>query len=187
MKAKSMIMKQVLTLTLCIIALSVTVSAQDRIPVELNKTQLKLSILNPNIMFEVKVSENQSFNFSLGLATSYAQVQNTNDSYMYLHPAIRGSFRHYYARKEVKKQLRANSGNFIELVAGYVFDSIAGNDDYISSASSSFFFGPAWGIQRNYETGFLFGLGLGLGYGNGKNSDGYVASTGHITLGFVLK
>ncbi len=180
-------MKQLFTLTLCIIVFGMTLSAQERIHVELNKTQLKLSILNPNLMFEVKIGEHQSFNISGGLIISIAQLQLTNEYLAYLHPTVRGSFRHYYGRKEVRKNFRANSGNFIELVGGYIFDSIAGNDSYTSSVSSSYFIGPAWGLQRHYETGFLFGLGLGLGYGNGKNSDGGLAGTGHISLGFVLK
>ena len=179
-------MKRIGTLTFCLFALGLVLNAQDRIPVELDKTQFKLSILNTALLFEVKVAEHQSFNISAGLGTSYATTQSGSNSYLFLHPVTRASFRHYYARKRVKKELRHNSGNFIELVGGYTFNSIAGKEGLDTSASNSFFIGPAWGIQRNYKTGFLFGLGLGLGYGNGKNTDGYVASTGHLSIGFVF-
>jgi hypothetical protein len=160
--------------------------AQERIHVDLKKTQFKISFLNPAAMAEFRLAKQQTFNISVGLILSAAQTAVTNETLIYLHPVTRGSFRHYYGRKYVRKNLRQNSGNFIEFVGGYIFNSIAGRDDYISPASSSFFIGPAWGLQRNYESGFLFGLGLGLGYINGQNTSGGITSTGHMTIGFAF-
>ncbi len=179
-------MRHHITTIFCFIVFLTNVNAQDRIHVDLEKTQFKLSILNPNLMLEVKVGEHQSINLSAGLVSSLGQTLTTNEILFFLHPIAKGSFRLYYGRNYVRKTLRPNSGNFVELVTGYVFDSIAGGDNYISASSNLFFVGPAWGIQRNYESGFLFGIGLGLGYGTGKNTSGTIASTGHLTLGFVF-
>ena len=98
-------------------------------------------------------------------------------------PFLRGSFRHYYDRKRVKKSnLRTNSGNFVTLQGGYYLDALGDN----SIATIDYFIGPAWGIQRNYNSGIHLSLSLGLGYGDGKNVNGGVTGTGHFTFGFTF-
>lgn len=160
-------------------------NAQERIPVELQSDQLTLSILEPAIAYELKLSQNQSLVFRGGLTVLYEDIIDNNDDPS-LHPFVSGSFRNYYARKRVKKELKPNSGNYIALVGGYIFDNIT-NEEFVKEQANSWFVGPVWGIQRNYKSGIHLGLSLGGGFGSGDNMNFDFVGIGGFSLGFVLK
>jgi hypothetical protein len=166
--------------TLCFSSFAIV--AQERIPVKLKDFQVNLNILDPSISVEKKINPNQSFTLGFGL-TGLPDDDGTS-----LNPYLRGSYRNYYPRKKVKKALRPNSGNYIGLIAGYNFDAIADNIDFgTTRLSNSFFMGPVWGIQRNYQSGIHLGLSLGGGFGIGQHSDFFFTGVGSFQLGFVIK
>ena len=153
-------------------------TAQDRIPVELKPIRFSVGLLEPSVLAEFKVGERQSVVATGGITLAFG-----NDN-AYVFPFVRGSFRHYYDRKRVKKSnLRTNSGNFVTLNTGYYFGAL---EDVATSLDNYFFIGPAWGIQRNYNSGIHLSLSLGFGYGNGQNTTAGLASTGHFTFGFTF-
>ena len=156
--------------------------SQDRIAVELNNTQWNLNLLDPSVSFEKSLGDHQSLTLAAGL-TGLADEDGAS-----LNPFVRGSFRNYYLRKRVKKELNPNSGNYVGLLTGYNFDSIADDiEGGTTRQSNSFFLGPVWGIQRNYKSGIHLGLSLGPGFGLGNNSDFYFTGVGSFEFGFVIK
>ena len=126
---------------------------QERIPVELKSTQLTLNLLTPSITLENSLSPNRSLNLALGIIGF-----PDSDERFSINPFLRGSFRNYYPRKRVKKELNPNSGNYIALDAGYYFDTLTKETTRLTN---SFFMGPVWGIQRNYKSGIHLGFSLG--------------------------
>jgi len=87
----------------------------------------------------------------------------------------------------VKKELNPNSGNYIGLVTGYYFDSIAESSDAITfRQSDSFYLGAMWGIQRNYQSGIHLGFSIGGGFGTGQNMDLDYVGVGEFEFGFVI-
>ena len=143
---------------------------QERIPVDLKNNQLNLNLFTPGVSFEQRVGPNQSLNLGLGII---GLVDSDGSS---INPLVRGSFRNYYPRKQVQKELNPNSGNYIALDAGYYFNSVTNETTQLSD---SFFMGAVWGIH--------FGLSLGPGFVVGSDSDYRFTGIGQIQLGFVLK
>lgn len=168
------------------------IQTQAQKKVDLKPTQFNVNILELGAAFEAKVGEKQSLFLSLGiLPSAYAETNSNGNSYSYfaLTPRFRAEFRGYYDRKRVKKSLNQNSGNFVGLTTGYVFDTIADNlgDGEVFAASNAFYVGPVWGIQRNYKNGFHFGLTLGYGVMTGQNTEATGVLINDVTIGFVLK
>ncbi len=157
-------------------------SAQDRIPVDLQKTQFNLNILDPSVSFELSINDHQSLTAALGI-TGLPDEDGTS-----LNPFLRSSYRNYYLRKRVKKELMPNSGNYIGVIAGYNFDSITDNiESGTTRLSNSFYAGPAWGIQRNYRSGIHLGLSIGGGFAIDNHSDLYFTGVGAFEFGFVIR
>ena len=69
---------------------------------------------------------------------------------------MQAKFRNYYPRKRVKKELGFNSGNYVGMNVGYVFDEIASNGPV--EVLNTVFFTPVWGIQRNYKSNIHLGV-----------------------------
>ena len=160
--------------------------SQDRIPAELNEVQINLNILEPSVMLEKRLTDKQSLTLALGFNTISGK-DAVDDVKFGLSPSLRASYRNYYPRKKVKKELRPNSGNYIGLVAGYNFGTIAGSKDVGKySQENAFFLGPVWGIQRNYKSGIHLGLSFGGGFITGSNTDFDFTGVGSFELGFVI-
>ena len=161
-------------------------NAQDRIPVELNNTQFNINILAPSVTFEKSINDHQSFTLGAGI-TALADFEEDQEATS-LNPFISGSYRNYYPRKRVKKELRPNSGNYIGILTGYRFNSIADNADYELSdrLESAYYLGPVWCIQRNYQSGIHLGLRLGGGFGIDGASDIYFTGVGEFEFVFVI-
>lgn len=163
--------------------------AQDRIPVELKEDQFYISILDPGFTWEKKLTDKNSLTFGVGLST-YGDESSSpfdDDFGVSLNPSISADFRNFYPRKRVKKDLNPNSGNYVAVRAGYIFDSIADNiDGGTTEISQSFFMGPVWGIQRNYKSGIHLGFSIGGGFATGKNTDLKFTGLGQLRLGFAI-
>ena len=173
-------MKHYITILLVGLA-STGLWAQERIPVELQNTQFNLNILNPSLSFEKRINDNQSFTLSAGL-TGLGDEDGTS-----LNPFVSGSFRNYYLRKRVQKELRSNSGNYIGVMTGYNFGAITDNIEAGSTrGSNSFYLGPVWGIQRNYKSGIHLGISLGAGFAVNNESDFFFTGVGAFEFGFVI-
>jgi len=73
-------------------------------------------------------------------------------------------------------------------LTGYRFKSIADNaENGISSRlENSYYLGPVWGIQRNYQSGIHLGLSIGGGFGIDSSSDIYFTGVGSFEFGFVI-
>jgi len=169
--------------------LSLSVFAQDRIPVELKDTQIYINILDPGVSWEKKVADAQSVAFGFSLTTIYDEDTNpfSDDGGVSWNPLITGEFRNFYPRKRVKKDLNPNSGNYVAVRAGYYFGSIVDNVDFgTTELSKSFFLGPVWGIQRNYQSGIHFGFSLGAGIATGSHTDLRLTGIGQLQLGFAI-
>ncbi len=160
----------------------------EKMPVDLKNFQVNLNILEPSFSFEKKVSVNQSFTMAAGITMLIDSDSEYETDFLYsVNPFIEGSFQHYYKRKWVNEQLKSNSGNYIGVSAGYYFDSVADNLDFgTTEQSNSFFVGPVWGIQRNYNSGIHLKLSLGPGIGFGENSEVFFTSAGGFEFGFVI-
>lgn len=172
--------------SLCLFS-SFLVFSQDRIPADLSDLQLNLNILEPSLSLEKSLSDKQSFTLAFGL-NSISGQDPSDDIKFGLSPSLRASFRNYYPRKKVKKELKPNSGNYIGLVAGYNFGTITDNLDVGKfSSEDAFFLGPVWGFQRNYKSGIHLGLSLGWGFITGSNRDFGSTGVGSFELGFVIR
>ena len=160
-------------------------NAQDRIPVDLNSTQFNINILDPSMTFEKSINDNQSFTAGVGI-TVLGEFEEDEETFS-VNPFVSASYRNYYPRKRVKKDLRPNSGNYIGILTGYRFKSIADNAEYVISdrLENSYYLGPVWGFQRNYQSGIHLGLSLGGGFAVG-NSDVYFTGIGGFEFGFVI-
>ena len=166
-------------LTMIFSLTGLTLLSQERIPVELKNWQLNLNILSPGVTFEKSLGDHQSLNLGVGLIGLVDYDQNSS-----INPFLRGSFRNYYPRKRVSKQLRSNSGNYVALDAGYYFNSITRET---TNTSNSFFMGPAWGMQRNYQSGIHVGFSQEPGFPVGSYDDFTFTGIGQLHIGFVIK
>ena len=162
--------------------------AQDRVPVELNNTQFNLNILDPGITFEKSINHNQSFTLGTGI-TLLGDYEEDQERYS-VNPFVKASYRNYYPRNRVKKELLPNSGNYVGVLSGYNFDSIIDNLESGESnelANNTYYIGPVWGIQRNYRSGIHLGFSLGAGFAVGNDSDFDFTGLGEFEFGFVIK
>lgn len=166
---------------------------QGTIAPELNKTQIRATILSLGVSVEQKLGEKQSFNLIAGMQpgfSSYTEVPGGTEYDFYVAPFVTGEIRNYYNRKYVKKELGPNSGNYVALAAGYNMSRInndKGKDFYEESYENSFFVGPVWGIQRNYKNGFHLNFSIGLGYQSGEHLDGAIRTISTGGIGFYFK
>ena len=180
--------KNLFLIAIVLTGVSMQAAAQDRVPVELKDSQFFISILDPGVAWEKKVADKQSLRFSFGLTMLADEETNFSDDFgVSLNPVVTGDFRNYYSRKRVKKDLNPNSGNYVALRAGYIFDAITDNVDFgTTETSQSFFMGPVWGIQRNYKSGIHLGLSLGAGFATGNHTDLRATGIGQFNIGFAL-
>jgi hypothetical protein len=183
-------MPRILLLFSFVSLISNQLQAQERIPAQLQNHRFYVSIIEPGISWEAKLSEKQSFVSGFGVTTLTAEENNPEmeELGVSLNPLLTGEIRNYYSRKKVKKALNTNSGNYIALRAGYYFGSIADNIDNggTTEISNAFFMGPVWGIQRNYKSGIHLGLSIGGGFATGKFVDFKAVGIGQFKFGFVI-
>lgn len=162
--------------------------AQDRIPVNLNSTQFNLNVLNPSATFEKSINHHQSFTVGVGI-TMLSDYEEDQERYS-VNPFMQASYRNYYPRKRVNKELLPNSGNYIGVLTGYNFKSIVDNlesGESNSIADNTYYMGPVWGIQRNYRSGIHLGLSIGGGFAIGSDSEVDFKGIGGFEFGFVIK
>jgi hypothetical protein len=169
---------------------SLSLFAQD---VGLSDNQLNINLLPLTLSYERKIDNNKSFTFSGGLvyATEHRSSTSSNGTSSETNfktvPFFSSSFRNYYTRKHIKKDLKNNSGNYLGILAIYVLKpSINISNTIVHEQETFYSIGPVWGVQRNYKSGVHLGLSLGLAIQGGKYFKSAIRTTGSFELGFSL-
>jgi len=166
-----------------LIATTFTAFSQDKEPVVLKNHSIALNLLSPGFQYELKLSEKNSFVVNGGLRTNVGW-DDFHGFGAAARPFVQTGFRSYYSRKNVGKQLKSNSGNYLGGILGYHFGRI---DEEVRTQDRSVVSGVVWGIQRNYKSNIHLGLnaGLGMSYSNRYG----IRPTGMINfqLGFIIK
>lgn len=181
------------SICVAIILASVQIAfCQGSVTTELKPTQVRALFLSPGFSIEQKLSNKHSFNLIAaiqpGVSTHTIEPDGTQYEF-YIAPYVSGEIRNYYDRKQVKKELASNSGNYFALAAGYYMNRIindSGNEYYDESYENSFFVGPVWGFQRNYLNGFHLNISVGLGYQQGEYIDGRITMITNGGFGFYF-
>ncbi|NNF22360.1 MAG: hypothetical protein HKN67_10475 [Saprospiraceae bacterium] len=151
-------MKKILLLAFVLFA--VHISAQERIPVEMTNTKFYLNIITPSVAVEQRISSNQSFLARGGIRLHAEEIEDEFDAGLL--PYVEAEFRNYYPRKNVKRELNNNSGNYIGFIGGYHFDHIAGNPALEAfKYENHYYFAGLWGMQRNYKSKIHLNLHVG--------------------------
>ncbi|MEL7147259.1 MAG: hypothetical protein AAFO69_12875 [Bacteroidota bacterium] len=132
--------------------------SQERIPVSLQNHSFSINFLSPGLQYEAKIAENKSLVFSGGLSTSVGWDGFNGFSTM-ITPMIGGEYRSYYNRKQQKKSLRGNSGNYVGGIIGFQLNELA--DERSITFNSRLSSGAIWGMQRRYQSGFQLGIQAG--------------------------
>ncbi|APG61191.1 hypothetical protein [Christiangramia salexigens] len=149
-------------------------------------SQFSLNLLWPSAEYEVSISDNSTIDMNLGIGFAYHE-DFTGSNYG-IYPGFETQYRYYYnflKRSEKDKKTSENSANYIALLG-----SVTGGDPIIGDlrydSDYGIFFGPAWGMQRVYNSGFKLNLNLGAGYGFNENGDSYIAPLVAFQLGWVM-
>lgn len=178
---------------LAVVLASVQIAfCQGSVTTELKPTQVRALFLCPGISIEQKLSNKHSFNLIAAIQPGVSEhtLEPDGTQYeFYMAPFVSGEIRNYYDRKQVKKELAPNSGNYFALAVGYYMNRIindSGKENYDESLENSFFVGPVWGFQRNYLNGFHLNISFGLGYQQGEHLDGRVGLITNGGFGFYF-
>ncbi|MCM8567839.1 hypothetical protein NE848_00480 [Gramella jeungdoensis] len=133
---------------------------------ETTNSQFSLNILAPSAEYELAVSPNSSIDMNLGVGFAYHKSTYSGEAYGFF-PGFEAQYRYYYnfnKRGDKGLKISENSANYIAGVASITSgDPLIGDLKYASDYGG--FVGPAWGLQRVYNSGFKLNLNLGLGVG----------------------
>jgi len=129
--------------------------------VYLEKHQFQINLLLPGFQYEFGLLPNLTVGADLGLS-----LATPTEGYS-LAPAYRAFSRYYHnlgSRASSGRNVSGNSGNFFAISFHHYFTQweLAGNLD--NAGRDLIFLGGLYGIQRNYSSGFGFGLEAGAGF-----------------------
>lgn len=176
-------MKRVL-LFVTIILFSVNSFGQETTPQ--TNSQFSLNLLIPSLEWEVNTSQNSTIDLKLGTGFGYSKSGSESDFGFF--PDFQSEYRYYYnlkKRSEKGKKVSENSGNYIAAIGNIRSgNSIIGDLDL--EEDYAIMIGPAWGMQRTYNSGFKFNLNLGAGYGFNDIGDSYFSPFIGIQLGWLI-
>lgn len=173
-------MKKLLIAVLLVCGLSAT--SQE------TTSQFSLNFLIPSAEYEVSVSENSTVDAQIGIGFGYHDAEYLDEAEYGIYPQLLGQYRYYYnlrKRKEKGKKVSENSGNYIAAVGILSFGDPIFGDMQLENDYKGFV-GPAWGLQRIYNSNFKLNLNLGLGYGFDDIGNSYLSPLIDIQLGFKL-
>ncbi|MCM4157547.1 hypothetical protein [Gramella sp. AN32] len=151
------------------------------------ENQFSLNILIPSAEYELAVSQNTSLDALVGIGFAYSN-STFEDAQFAITPQFMTQYRWYYnfGKREGKLlKTSENSGNYIAGVGTISGgQALIGNIDYLNDYSA--FVGPAWGLQRVYDSGFKLNLNLGVGYEFNDIGDHAIAPFFGLQLGWKL-
>lgn len=176
-------MKKALLL-LSVILFSANSFGQNNSP-ETN-SQFSLNLVMPSLEWEVKTGQSSTIDLVLGAGFGYHKSGSQSDFGVL--PAFQSSYRYYYnlnKRLGKGKKVSENSGNYIAAI-GTIQSGNPIIGDYDLNHDYSVLLGPAWGMQRVYNSGFKLNLNLGAGYGFNDVGDSYFSPFVGIQLGWLI-
>ncbi|WP_347838923.1 hypothetical protein [uncultured Draconibacterium sp.] len=131
---------------------------------ELIKSRFKLTIVNPGVEYEFKMSEKSTLalNLGIGYGGSYKDLKTSGDGFMYLlSPFYDMQYRNYYnvtKRNSAGKNVKYNSSNYFGVRLLVRGPEIASS--FSRTSELDYAFGPTWGIQRSFnQFNVLFDVG----------------------------
>ncbi|CAL67765.1 hypothetical protein [Christiangramia forsetii] len=149
--------------------------------------QFSLNLLAPSAEYEFSVSDRSTIDLNLGIGFTYQYSSLFGEAYG-IYPGFEAQYRYYYnfeKRADKGKKTSENSANYITGIASVTSgNAIIGDLDYENDYGA--FVGPAWGLQRVYESGFKLNLNLGLGLGFNDSGDTYVKPLFSFQLGWLV-
>ncbi|WP_029036450.1 hypothetical protein [Salinimicrobium xinjiangense] len=149
-------------------------------------SQLSVNLLIPSLEYEMSMGKKTTLDLNLG--TGFAYRSTNNDSGYAVFPTFHAQYRFYYnldKRLEKGKKISENSGNYFTALA----EITSGNPifgDLKSQADYAVFIGPAWGLQRVYNSGFKLNINLGGGIGFNDLGDSYFSPFVGLQLGWLI-
>lgn len=166
----------------CCLLFSFTSFSQDLS----TNNQFSLNILAPSAEYELAVSPGSTIDMNLGVGFAYHRSTYSGEAYGF-YPGFEAQYRYYYnfeKRADKGKKTSENSANYIAGVGSITGgDPIIGDLEYSSSYGG--FIGPAWGLQRVYNSGFKLNLNLGLGLGFNETQTYFTPLFG-LQLGWLV-
>lgn len=164
------------------LSLGMTVFSQE------TTSQFSLNFLIPSAEYEVSISENSTVDAMLGMGFGYHEAEYLDEPEYGIFPQILAQYRYYYnlkKRKEKGKKVSENSGNYIAAAGVLSIGDPLFGDMELANAYKGFV-GPAWGLQRIYNSNFKLNLNLGFGLGFDDLGETYLSPLIDIQLGFKL-
>lgn len=156
--------------------------------VNLKKSQLKINILTPGLVYEFAISKKTTIysEFNTGILYKYS---NTFGAVTAINFNINEQFRYYYnldKRLLQSKSIKNNSANYFALNISNSFKPFAGKniDKYLFY--NTFYVGPVIGFQRNYKSNFNLDMNFGLGATVIQNNNKPVIPIINFSLGWVI-
>jgi len=150
-------------------------------------SQFSLNLLAPSAEYELAVSDHSTIDMNLGVGFAYHSSSYGGDAFG-LFPGVEAQYRYYYnfnKRADKGKKTSENSANYIAGIASITSGKpIIGDLEYTDDYAG--FVGPAWGLQRVYNSGFKLNLNLGLGLGFNEGGDAYVTPLFGLQLGWKI-
>lgn len=150
-------------------------------------SQFSLNLLAPSAEYELAVSDNSTVDMNLGIGFAYHKSSYSGEAFG-IYPGFEAQYRYYYnfeKRADKGKKASENSGNYIAGLA-----SITGGKPIIGDLQYSNdyggFVGPAWGLQRVYNSGFKLNLNLGIGMGFNDAGNTYLTPLFGLQLGWLV-
>ena len=151
-------MKKII-IALLVLSLIGEVHAQDSTANYINLAAHKFSInllLNPAISYEMKIAEQQSLKFGLGLTSIVDKDGNAIGTASFFSTA----YRKYYSNKDPK--LSYNSGSYYGFKGKLILDA-EDLEGSIFTPDKAVQLNGIWGFQDNYKGGFYWGGTIGAG------------------------
>ncbi|MCB7481197.1 hypothetical protein [Christiangramia sediminis] len=150
-------------------------------------SQFSLNLLAPSAEYELAVSDNSTVDMNLGVGFAYHKSSYSGEAFG-IYPGFEAQYRYYYnfeKRADKGKKTSENSGNYIAGVASLTGGKpIIGDLEYANDYGG--FVGPAWGLQRVYNSGFKLNLNLGIGMGFNDAGDTYLTPLFGLQLGWLV-
>ena len=150
-------------------------------------SQFSINLLAPAAEYEVAISNQSTIDLNLGVGFTYQYSSIAGGAYGF-YPGLEGQYRYYYnfeKRADKGNKTSENSANYLAGIASITSGvPIIGDLEYENEYGA--FIGPAWGLQRVYDSGFKLNLNLGVGMGFNDSGDTYFRPLFGFQIGWKI-